>query len=138
MSPGQESPAWRSRSFTNLPGGKGAPRELEQDPRRGGDALRLPGTLTEHLRPRESAPHPAAELAKGLQHGARPDPEQLGGGLGRGSMQRELRSWEGDSNSTSLGAKGTRDTAQDPTLLQGQAEDRRAQDRQGHLTSHRD
>ena len=52
----------------NLPGRKGAGRELGQDPRRGGDALRLLGSLTEDLYPRESTPHPTAELPKGLQH----------------------------------------------------------------------
>ena len=57
MSPGQESPDRRSRSFTNLPGRKGACRELEQDPRRGGDALRLPGTLRELLCPGRRARH---------------------------------------------------------------------------------
>ena len=49
----RKATSWRSRSFTNLPGRKGARRELEQDPRRGEDALRPPGALTEHLRPRE-------------------------------------------------------------------------------------
>ena len=68
----RKAPTQRSRSFTNLPGGKGTGMELEQDPRRGGDALRLSGTLTEHLYPRESAPQPAAELPKGLQRRAPP------------------------------------------------------------------
>ena len=55
----------RSRSFTNLPGGKGAHQELGQDPRRGGDALRLPGSLIEEL-PQGRAHHtPWAELPIG-------------------------------------------------------------------------
>ena len=63
--PGQKKTR-RSRSFTNIPGWKGACRELEQDPRRGGDAFRLPRTLTAPA-PGESAPHPTAELPKELQ-----------------------------------------------------------------------
>ena len=54
----RKAPSWRSRSFTNLPGLKGARRELEKDPRRGRDTLRLSGTLTEHLSPRESTHTP--------------------------------------------------------------------------------
>ena len=47
----RKAQALSSRSFNNLPRRKGACRELEQDPRRGRDALRLPGALTEELRP---------------------------------------------------------------------------------------
>ena len=103
--PGQESTGPGSRSFTNMTGWKGTPRELEQDPRRAGDALRLPGTLTEHQRPRESVPHIAAELPKELQRasvGARESLEAaqavapLGGscvglGAGRKRLRQRLR-----------------------------------------------
>ena len=47
--PGQESSVLEKQNFTNLTRRKGTHRELEQDPRRGGDALRLPGALTEDL-----------------------------------------------------------------------------------------
>ena len=63
----RKAPSRRSRSLTNLSGRKGAHRELEQDPKRGGDALRLPGALTDTCT-RERAPHPTGELPKGLQH----------------------------------------------------------------------
>ena len=47
----RKAPSWRSRSCTNLPGRKGTRRELERDPRRGGYALRLPGTLIDTCAP---------------------------------------------------------------------------------------
>ena len=56
--------ARRSRNFKNLhrilPGGKGACRELEQDPRRGSGAPRFPGSL-------EEEGHPGGEHGKGLE-----------------------------------------------------------------------
>ena len=56
----------------------------------GEDALRLPGTLTEHLHPRESMPHPMAELPIGLQHTHSLTQKQLGVGSGEGSEWRGL------------------------------------------------
>ena len=45
----RKPPSQRSRRFTNPPGWKGTPKEVEQDARKGRDALRLPGTLTDQL-----------------------------------------------------------------------------------------
>ena len=50
----------------NLPGQKDTHRELRKDPRRGSDALRLLGALTEELRPRgERATHHRQSAVKG-------------------------------------------------------------------------
>ena len=51
-----------------------APRS-RQDPRRGGDALRLPGALMEELGPGRVRHTPRAELPKGLE--CAPPREQL-------------------------------------------------------------
>ena len=82
---------------------------MEQDPRRSGDALGLPGTLTEDLRPWDSAPHPAAELPKGLQRTGwtGSSSERLRQMLRGGGCSRER-----DFNSAGPGAQGARDTAQ--------------------------
>ena len=109
MPPKQESPAWRSRSFTNLPGWKCAHKELEQDPRRGGDVLRHQEALTEHLHPGKGCNTPWLSSIKGCsacqaghgsssataQHqvqeeGASLPWEQLSGSFQRGSVWRGL------------------------------------------------
>ena len=89
--PGQESPGPEkqelyqpSRKERHWQGARAGPQE-------GGDALRLPGALTEDLRPRESTPHSTAEVPKGLQRPPGRAQEQLGGSSGCGSGQRGLR-----------------------------------------------
>ena len=58
------------------------------------------------------APHPVAELSKGLQHA--PWPGSSLEGLGWRSTERGLHGREPDSSSAGLGAQGAGDTAQDP------------------------
>ena len=53
----------------------------------GGDALRLPGALTEYLRHGERAPHPAAELPKGLQPAPGKSGSNSRGWSSRGCME---------------------------------------------------
>ena len=114
----RKAPSWRSRSFTNLPLGRGTRRQLQQDPRRGGDALRLPGTLTQDLTPPppgEGATPRRPGSLKGCSGGtARPGsrseaaPAEAPGG---GSVLRELPNREWDSKSAGPGAQGAGDTA---------------------------
>ena len=49
--PRRGKPCLWKQEFTNLSRWKGTPRKLEQDPKRGRDALRLSGALIEYLRP---------------------------------------------------------------------------------------
>ena len=79
---------------------------MERDPRRGGDALRLPGTLTDTCAPGECAELPKGCSAHG---GTRSSSEGLGGGSAEGAAGRER-----ESNSAGSGAQGAGDTAQDP------------------------
>ena len=72
MSPGQESPVPEEQELHRPSRGKGARREVEQDPG-GRGCPRAPGTLTDTCAPGE-----CAELPKGCS--ARRDPEQLEGG----------------------------------------------------------
>ena len=137
MSSGQESPVLEKQELHQTSRMERGRRELEQDPRRGGDALRLPATLTELLRPGERAPHPAAELPNGLQRAQGWTQEQHRGSSVGGSLRRGLRSGERDSNSTGSGAQGTGDTAQDLALPLGQAEAGRAQDSKNAPASRR-
>ena len=89
-------------------------QRVEAGPQEGGDALTLPGALTEHLRPGESAPHSTAELPKGLQPAPSGPRERLQRLHVVGCARPEPRA---------LG-----DTAQDLALPRGQAEARRTQD----------
>ena len=100
-------PSWTER---RLQGGGAGPRRAGMPSGAGG--------TNRHLRPGESAPHPAARLPKGLQR-AWLDPgaarrEQLGGASGVGSAWRGLWGREHESNSTGPGVQGAGDT--DPGL----------------------
>ena len=102
---------------------------MEQDPRRGRDALRLPGTVTEHLHPRESTPHPLAKLSKRLRLAHGWTLEQLGSSRGRGFLQRELCHPECDSNSA---AREHRAPGTQPKILHSSPERQRLG---GHRTA---
>ena len=114
----------RSRIFTNLPGGKGARRELGQDPRRGSGAPRFPGALTEEVRPRGKwSTHrrpkdlePAPSRARGAAQVAAP---RRGGCGGPGSPIPAAQAPE---------PRATGDTAQGPVLPLGKAEAGRTHD----------
>ena len=103
-----------SRNFTNLPGWKGAHRELRQDPRRGNGTPRFPWSLTEELRPRGEHPTPPGPSAgKGWSEGGRAG---LGSSWGGGSLGRAA--WPGSAipvvQAPEPRAPG--DTAQHPAL----------------------
>ena len=67
MSPGQESPVPEKQELHQPSRAEGGSQGVRAGPQEGWDDLRLLGTLTQHLCPRESVPHPLAELPKGLQ-----------------------------------------------------------------------
>ena len=121
--PGQEGPApeRRSGSFPNLPGRKGALGELGRIPG-GRGCLRLPGALTEEVRPGgEGATH-RRQLPKGLQRargapGAAPAVAPRGGGCAA----------PGAIPAAQARGRCAGDTAQDPALPPGQAEAGRTQ-----------
>ena len=115
----RRAPSRRSRSCTNLPGGKGLAGSWSRT-QEGGDALRLPGTLTGTCARGE-----CAELPKGCSAhcGTRSSSEGLGRRLrGGGCAARER-----DSTSAGSGAQGagTQPRIRPPP---GQAEAGRAQD----------
>ena len=102
----RKAPSRRSRSFINLPRWKGAGREFVQDPRRARDALRLPGALTEHLRPRGRARHkPRPSSLKGCSVPAAGPREQLRWLL-RPRLHMEGAARERKSSSAGLRAQG--------------------------------
>ena len=99
MHPGQESPVPEKQELHESSQTESHWQGVRAGPQEGGDALRLPGTLTD-----TGAPGECPELPKGLQcvHGW--NQEQLGGSSCRGSGQRELCVRDHDSNSTGPGA----------------------------------
>ncbi|CAD7669185.1 unnamed protein product [Nyctereutes procyonoides] len=110
------APSRRSRSCTNLPGRKGARRELGQDPG-GRGCPRAPGDTNRHLRPGECAElpkgcsaHGGAGAARrgsggGSREGAARLREQLGG-LGRRLRGEGAAGRERESHSAAPGALG--------------------------------
>ena len=120
MSPGQESPVPEEQELhqPSRAGGKGLAGSWSRT-QEGGDALGLPGTLTDTCAPGE-----CAELPEGCSaHGrARSSSEGLGSGSVEGSAGRER-----ESNSAGPGAQGagTQPRIRPPP---GQAEAGRAQD----------
>ena len=115
----RKAQAQRSRSFTNLPGQKGAHREFGQDPRRVGDALRLPEALTEDLRPRgEGATHCGPDRA----------PQGSGSRSGGGSTQRGAAPPRSDWSCAGPGAQGAGGHSPGSGATLGQVEAGRAQD----------
>ena len=92
-------------------GGK-ASQGVGAGPQKGGDALRLPGTLTEQLCPGESA---LSSLRAAAWH--RWTREQLRGAR-TAALRRGGYAVECKSNSAGPGAQGARDTAQDPASPQ--------------------
>ena len=108
MSPGQESPVLEEQELHRPSRGKGAPGRWSRT-QEGGDALGLPGTLTDTCALGECAELPKGCSAHG---GTRRDPVQLkglGGGSAEGAAGRER-----ESNSVGAGAQLRQDTAQDP------------------------
>ena len=108
----------RSRSFTNLPGQKGTPKELDQYPRKGRDALRLPGALIEG----ERTTHQPSSL-KGCSSGKVGPRSSLDSSSGSRSNQKGL-SGPGSAIPAAQAPdpRTLGDTAQDLVLPSGQAE----------------
>ena len=67
MPPGEESTAPEKQELHQSSRAERRSQGVRAGPQEDGDALRFPGSLTEHLCPGESVPHAAAELPKGLQ-----------------------------------------------------------------------
>ena len=90
VSPGQESTVQEKQKRHQPSRRERCCQGVGVGPQEGRDALRLPGALTEHLRPRESVPHPPAELSTGLQR-APLGPGRAGRGSGEGSTEEAAR-----------------------------------------------
>ena len=67
VSPGQESPVPEKQELHQSSWAERGSQGVKARPQESGDVLRLPGTLTDTCAPGR-APHPVAELPKGLQH----------------------------------------------------------------------
>ena len=76
MPPGQESTLPEKQEFHQSSRTERGSQGVRARPQEGGDALRLPGTLTDTCAPGECAELPKGCSAHG---GTRRDPEQLGG-----------------------------------------------------------
>ena len=96
---------------------------MEQNPRRGGDAIRLPGTLTEQLHLGESPPTLGLSSLKGCSLHLAGPLKSSGAALAEALHRQNCV-----TGNASPGAQGLGDTAQDPVLPLGQAEAGRAQD----------
>ena len=98
VSPGQESPVPEEQELHRPSRAERGSRGVGAGPQEGGDALRLPETVTDTCAPGESPAPRARSSSEGLGRRLR------GGGCGAGARihQRRLRS------------TGRRDTAQDP------------------------
>ena len=104
MSPGQESPVPKKQELHQPSRVERGSQGVRAGPQEGGGAHRLPGALTEDLRPGGECHTPRGELPKGLQSAS-------GGALERLQQRLHMEGaawpWEPDSSGADPRAQGT-------------------------------
>ena len=121
MSPGQESSVPEKQELHQPSQAERGPQGVRAGPQEGGDALGLPGTLTDTCAPGDAPSSLRAAACTAGPGGTRSSSEGLGGGSAEGAAGRER-----ESNSAGSRAQGARHSP--GFRLPGQAEAGRAQD----------